>query len=312
MKPSVCVIGSSNTDLTIKSKKLPAPSETVLGDEFFIAAGGKGANQAVAARRAGAEVIFIAKIGDDSFGKNNIEKYNSEGIDTSHIIIDKDNHSGIALIMVDEEGENLIGVASNSNFNFKPEEVDERRDIIKEADIILLQNEIPPETNRRIIEIADEVKTPVILNPAPGPDKPYSEFILKRVDYLTPNKKELELVSGYNIKTRSDIELIGKNIIQELGAQTLIVTLGVEGCMLIEKKQTILIPAYKVKAIDTVGAGDCFNGYLGAMLASDKDIQESIKISAASAALSVQKRGAQPSLPKIGEVKKFLKNYQSI
>ena len=303
-KPNVLVIGSSNTDLTIKSDKLPKPAQTVLGKEFFIASGGKGANQAVAAARAGANVTFIAKIGDDIFGNNNIMTYKKDGINTNHIIIDKGNHSGIALIMVDNEGENLISVASNSNFNFKPNEIKEKEDVIKAANIILLQNEIPPATNIKIINLAYKLNKPVLLNPAPGPENPIDSELIKKIDYLTPNRNELELVSGEKISKDLDIENIGSNLIKK-GLKTLIITLGSKGSMLIDSEINH-IPAYKVRAVDTVAAGDCFNGYLGSMIASGKDIIDSIKIASAAAAISVTIRGAQPSIPKIDEVLEFI------
>jgi ribokinase len=304
-RPNVLVIGSSNTDLTIKSDKLPKPAQTVLGKEFFIASGGKGANQAVAAARAGADVTFIAKIGDDIFGNNNIKTYKEDGINTNHIIIDNGNHSGIALIMVDEDGENLISVASNSNFNFKPNEIEEKKEVIKSADIILLQNEIPPITNEKIIDLAHELNKPVLLNPAPGPKNPSNSELIKKINYLTPNKNELELVSGEIITNDLDIENIGTNLVKK-GLKTLIITLGSKGSMLIDSNQINHIPAYQVKAVDTVAAGDCFNGYLGAMIASRKNIIESIKIASAAAAISVTRRGAQPSIPKIHEVLEFI------
>lgn len=304
-KPNVLVIGSSNTDLTIKSEKLPKPAQTVLGKEFFIASGGKGANQAVAAARAGADVTFIAKIGDDIFGNNNIMTYKKDGINTNQIIVDKGNHSGIALIMVDNEGENLISVASNSNFNFKPDEIEKKKDVIKNADIILLQNEIPPGTNEKIISLTHELNIPVLLNPAPGPENPIDSELIKKIDYLTPNRNELELVSGEIISNDLDIEKIGKNLVRK-GLKNLIITLGSKGSMMIDSNQADYIPAYKVKAIDTVAAGDCFNGYLGTMIASGKNILESIKIASAAAAISVTRRGAQPSIPKINEVLEFI------
>jgi len=307
-KPHIVVIGSSNTDLTIKSNKLPSPGETVLGNEFFIASGGKGANQAVAAARAGVDVTFIAKIGNDDFGKNNIRLYEKDGIITNHIIIDEENYSGIALIMVDKKGENLISVASNSNYNLLSEELELKKDIIKSADIILLQNEIPKKTNLKAIDLSYELKTPVIFNPAPGPKDPFNNDLLRKIKILTPNRNELSLVSGKKIKTDDDIKTIGNELINN-GIENLIITLGSRGCLLINEKDVILIPAFKVKPVDTVGAGDCFNGYLGAMIASGKTILESIKIASAAAALSVTKRGAQPSIPHINEVIKFMENY---
>ncbi|MHA1232487.1 MAG: ribokinase [Candidatus Helarchaeota archaeon] len=304
-KPHVVVIGSSNTDLTIKSKSLPSPGETVLGDEFFIASGGKGANQAVAAARAGVDVTFIAKIGDDAFGKNNIELYKKDNINTNHIIIDKNNYSGIALIMIDEYGENLIAVASNSNYNFTPKEIEEKKNVIKDADIVLLQNEIPDTTNIRAISISNDLNIPCILNPAPGPKKPLQNDVLKKIKFLTPNKNELELVSGKKIGSENDLKIIGQELISK-GVENVIITLGTKGALYINSNDSIIIPAYKVKAIDTVGAGDCFNGYLGAMLASGKSILDSIKIASAAAAISVTRRGAQPSIPRIDEVLEFM------
>lgn len=303
-KPNVLVIGSSNTDLTIKSDKLPKPAQTVLGKEFFIASGGKGANQAVAAARAGANVTFIAKIGDDIFGNNNIMTYKKDSINTNHIIIDKGNHSGMALIMVDNEGENLISVASNSNFNFKANEIEEKKDVINHADIILLQNEIPPSTNEKIISLAHKLDIAVLLNPAPGPKNPLDSELIKKIDYLTPNRNELELVSGEVVTNDKDIEKIGSNLVRK-GLKKLIITLGSKGSMMIDSNHTNHVPAYKVKAIDTVAAGDCFNGYLGTMIASGKNILESIKIASAAAAISVTRRGAQPSIPRIDEVLEF-------
>lgn len=312
---TIVVIGSSNTDLVIKANKLPSPSETILGGQFFKYPGGKGANQAVAAARAGGEVIFIGKIGNDIFGDEAIRNLRNDGINTDYVIRDDANPSGIALIVVDEKGENLITVAPGSNNNLQPSEIESLKEILQEARIVLLQMEIPFKTILSTISLAAKLRIPVILNPAPAPDQKIPSNILVKIGFITPNKTELANITtnlGYHRNepsTKTDIMNRAKSLI-ELGVQNVIVTLGVEGSLLINQNELLEIPAFRVQAIDTTAAGDCFNGSLAVALVEGKTTLDAIRFASAAAAISVTRMGAQPSLPFRSEIdEKLIENY---
>lgn len=298
MKPKIVVIGSSNTDMICRVPLIPKPGETIMGTDFFIVQGGKGANQAVAAARAGGDVVFIACVGDDSFGKQAIDAYKKDGIETSYIKKIKGVASGVALINIADSGENSISVAPGANAHLTPEIINQYREVILSADIILMQLEIPIETVYQVARMAHAAKIPVVLNPAPA--REIDHDILAMLSIITPNEHEALLLSGLGIETKSVSEMAVE--IQKLGVQSVIITTGKEGALYRENDNEEIVQGIAVKAIDTTAAGDTFNGYLVVQLAQGKPIREAIKIANKAAAISVTRLGAQPSIPEIEDL----------
>jgi len=283
MSGSIVVIGSANTDMVVKSSYLPRPGETILGGDFIMTPGGKGANQAVAAAKLGGDVTFIARLGDDTLGHNAIEEYNAYGIDTSCIIKDAKAPSGVALIMVDEKGENCISVASGANANLSTDDIVANMDLIKSAGYILVQLETPLATIQRVAAIAIDYQLQLVLNPAPAQE--LSHDILKAVSIITPNQTEAALLSGVEVVDVLSAKRASA-VIKELGVSKVIITMGAQG------------------AVDTTAAGDTFNGALVVALAKGKSIQVAAEFANLAAALSVTKIGAQSSIPTLLELKK--------
>jgi len=268
-----------------------------------MAAGGKGANQAVAAARADREVVFIAQVGNDMFGRQAIESFVREGINVDYVYRDKDAPSGIALIFVGADGENSIAVASGANSRLTPADVQAAKDVISSAAILLMQLEIPMEIVQVAAEIASKAEVRVILNPAPA--QPLSNNLLKYISVLTPNETETELVTGIKIKKKSDMSTAAKALLSK-GVEAVLITLGAQGVYVATSKVRELVPAFKVEAIDTTAAGDVFNGALAVALSENKTIIEAAKFANAAAALSVTKLGAQPSAPYRNEIEDLL------
>ncbi|MDX1640188.1 MAG: ribokinase [Balneolaceae bacterium] len=304
----IIVLGSSNTDMIVKVPRIPAPGETILGGKFVQAAGGKGANQAVAAARSGGDVTFIANTGDDNFGKEAIEGFKKEGINTEYIFVDKKTPSGVALIFVDEDGENSIAVASGANGTLTPSQIRQIKDLSAGGDILLTQLETPLETVEEAIKIANENGVRVILNPAPA--QPLDDDLLKRIDILTPNQSETELLTGISVEDEESAKKAASNLLSK-GVKTVIVTLGSNGAFLMSKDIQKTIPGFNVKAKDTTAAGDTFNGALAVGLAEGKPIEKAIRWAHAAAAISVTRMGAQPSVPKQKEIREFLSKESS-
>ena len=304
MGNKIVVVGSSNTDMIIKVNRIPKPGETVLGGEFSMAPGGKGANQAVSAARAGGEVIFVTRVGDDVFGKRAIEGFIKDNINVENIIHDKNASSGIALIFVDSEGENSIAVASGANANMSPEDIKKSEDVIASASIVLMQLEIPVNTVKSVVDIAVKNNVKIILNPAPA--QKLDDNLLKDVFILTPNESEAEILTGINVKDEEGAEKAA-SVLLEKNIGCVLVTLGPNGVYVASPDFKGLIPGFKVKAVDSTAAGDVFNGALAASLAENKSLIEAIKFSNAAAALSVTKLGAQTSIPYKSEVENIKK-----
>lgn len=286
--------------MVAKTERLPVPGETVLGHGFIMAAGGKGANQAVAAARLGADVVFIGKVGDDIFGRQSVDGFLREGIDTSSLVCDAVNPSGVALITVDAWGENCIVVASGANGALLPGDVEVEK--IKHAALILMQLEIPLETVEYVAERALAFGVPVMLNPAPA--QTLSDGLLRKVAVLTPNQKEAEMLTGLRIEDRSSAERAAAALAGK-GIQTVIITMGAAGALLLDQGKFEWVAAPAVTAIDTTAAGDIFCGSLAVALAEGRLMQEATGFACAAAALSVTRMGAQPSAPKRGEVDRF-------
>jgi len=306
IKRKIAVVGSSNTDMIIKTAKIPRPGETILGGEFHMAAGGKGANQAVAAARAGGDVAFIARIGSDIFGKKAVEGFIHDGIDVKHVYKDRRAASGIALIIVGADGENSIVVASGANSHLSIDDIRRAERAISSAKILLMQLETPLETVRKAAEIAVRNKVPVILNPAPAMS--LDDRLLRRSAILTPNETETEILTGLEIKRESDMAEAAQRLLNR-GVRSVFLTLGSKGVFVASETEKIrrIIPAFKVRAVDTTAAGDVFNGALAVALAEGRPILDAARFANAAAALSVTKLGAQPSAPYRKDIEKLLK-----
>lgn len=290
---SILVIGSSNTDMTAKTAELPRPGETVLGGVFTMGAGGKGANQAVAAQRLGGKVKFICKVGKDMFGDNSIAQYEKEGLDTSGIL--RSNlPSGVALIYVDSHAENCIVVASGANGDLTEEDIEKSRKDLENCDILLLQLESPIPSVLKAAKIAHQAGKTVVLNPAPA--CPLPEELFRNIDLFIPNETELSTFSGIEVK---DVESAEKAAaaMQAKGVGKLIVTMGSKGALICEGGPSVFVPAHKVKAVDTTAAGDTFCGALCVAISEGKTLKEAAEFACAASALTVQKMGAQNSIP---------------
>lgn len=280
--------------MVIKSDRLPIPGETVIGGTFLMNAGGKGANQAVAAARQGGKVTFISKTGNDVFGKQSVELYNSEGINTDFIFSDPKNPSGVALIMVDSHGENCIAVASGANGNLTPTDIEKAKAEIETGDFVLMQLEIPIETVEYAAALAYKKGIPVILNPAPA--RTLSDKLLKCLYLVTPNETEAEILSGIKVFDWDSAKQAA-NVISAKGVENVVITMGSMGAFIKEKDQYYTVEASKVKAVDTTAAGDCFSGTLCVGLSEGKSILEAVKTASKVSAITVTRMGAQSSIP---------------
>ena len=303
MKKKVVVVGSINFDLTIKTRRLPRPGETLIGGRFTRGPGGKGANQAIAAVRAGADVSFIARVGTDSYGRDSVKHLSAERIDTRYVIHDEDVPTGVAFILVDEGGENSIVVASGANARLCPLDIDNVKDEIASAEVLLVQLESPLEAVRHAIHIAGKSDTLIIVNPAPAQHLSSSWF--HEVDVITPNKIEAEMLTGMKITDDASLAAIARRIL-DFGIPVVIITLGRQGVFLATMNGMRLIPAYEVKTIDSTGAGDVFSGSLAAFLAEGMSIEEAVMMAIASASMSVTRMGAQMSAPFRPEIESFI------
>lgn len=299
MKPTIVVVGSSNTDMVIKANHLPLPGETILGGEFFMNAGGKGANQAVASARLGGNITFICKTGDDIFGKQAIQSFKKEGIDVSYALQDAANPSGVALITVDKNAENCIVVASGANATLSAEDLQTAQQVIEQAAIVLLQLEIPLATVEFVAATASANGSIVILNPAPCCQLPASLF--PYVTVITPNQHEAEMLCGIKVTDAASAKLAAAAI-RDKGVKNVIVTLGPEGALVLSEGKYTHVPASKVEAIDTTAAGDVFNGALAVALLENKNIVEATKFACKASAISVTRLGAQSSAPYRSEI----------
>lgn len=301
MKPKIVVVGSSNTDMIVHTHHLPELGETVLGGSFAESQGGKGANQAVAAARLGADVTFVARVGRDAFGDASLAAFKAEGINTKYIIMDDKARSGVALIMVNQKGENVIVVVQGANAKLSPDDVLVAESAIKDANCLLVQLEIPLETVQAAIQLAAKHHVPVILNPAPATQLPPK--MLEMVDYLTPNETEAAfLAGGYTAKHASDAAYI---LSSKFKVKNIVITLGEKGALIVGFRKEI-VPSYPVQSIDTTGAGDAFNGGLAVALARGDKLENAVKYANAVAALSTTCRGAQASMPTESAVEAFL------
>lgn len=295
----IVVIGSSNTDMTVFTDRLPRPGETVLGGKFRMGAGGKGANQAVAARRLGGEVEFFCKLGCDVFGKDAKLHYENEGLDVSHVMI-SDKPSGVALITVDAKAENSIVVASGANSDITTDDIDSLKGVISSAGILLMQLEIPVESVMKASRIGYENNAFVILNPAPASDLPHD--IYRYISLIVPNETEASIMTGIKVNDEASAEKAA-DVLMSRGVGNVIITMGSKGSLLcIRGKSPVFTPAVKVDAVDTTAAGDTFCGGLCVALAEGRSLEEAVRFATVASSLAVQKMGAQDSIPMRSEI----------
>ena len=306
MKKNVVVVGSINLDLVSAAPKIPLKGETLIGTTFASFPGGKGANQAVAAARLGAHVSMIGKLGDDAFGAQLRANLESAGVNTAAVETDSTS-SGIAQIITAENGENVIVVVPGANGNVSPQYVQKHLAIIRDAGIVLTQLETPLETVEYLASITRREGIPLVLDPAPA--RPLPASLLAQVDWLTPNESETSSLLGLKSQNlaQEELERAAETLLQR-GSRNVLLKLGQRGCFLaLADGRRILLPAYAVRAIDSTAAGDAFNGAFASALLDGHDPVRSASWASAVAAISVTRRGAQPSMPTTAEVQAFLK-----
>lgn len=309
-RPRIVVVGSSNTDMVVKSRRIPRVGETVVGGQFVMAPGGKGANQAVAAARLGAEVTFVSKVGQDMFGDQAIAGYAREGIDTRFVFRDPEHATGVALILVDEKGENLISVASGANYHLLPDDVDRAGDAIRQAEVLVVQLETPLETVVHAARLAQAAGVYVILDPAPAPAEPLPGELLSAVTCIKPNETEAQRLTGIAVEDPVSARHAAEQLVRQ-GAASAIVTLGARGAVWLDSNQWGVVPGFRVEALDSTAAGDAFSGALACAMARRMPLADAARYACLAAALSVTRMGAQPSLPTAEELERFARQVPS-
>ena len=295
----IVVIGSSNTDMVVRTKRIPRPGETIIGGTFMMNPGGKGANQAVAASLLGGNVTFVARTGNDIFGDKSMSNYREAGINTGSVFRDENLPSGVALICVDDNAENSIVVSPGANGGLSVQDVEAVKKEIESANYLLMQLEIPMETVEYAARLASKAGVKVILNPAPAAR--LSEELLKNIYLITPNETEAELLTGITINHPEDAKYAADKLI-DMGVENVIITLGASGALIRDVNGFARQEARKVDAIDTTAAGDVFNGALCVALTEDMDIREAVRFATVAASVSVTRMGAQSSIPAREEV----------
>lgn len=302
----IAIVGSNMVDLITYVQIMPKPGETVEAPDFEIGCGGKGANQAIAAARLASQVSMVTKVGDDLFGDNTIRNFAENGVDTTHVKKVAGKSSGVAPIFVEPSGENSILIVKGANADLSPADVDAAEDMLRQADLILLQLEIPLETVAYTIRRAAEWGVRTILNPAPA-TKELKVSDISSLSFLVPNESELELLSGMPTTTEEEIVAAARSLIAQ-GIGTVIVTLGGRGARLVTADDVKVIEAVKVKPVDTTGAGDAFIGSFAHFLAATGDVEQSLNRAARYAAFSVGRRGTQKSYATAAEFEEFCKS----
>jgi len=300
----ITVVGSTNTAMIFASPSLPVPGQTILGSSFSLSPGGRGANQAVAAARSGASVTFIGRIGNDIFGEVVLDSLLQNGIDTSHIIRDKDRPSGVSSVVTDDQGRSMITVSSGANLNLSPDDLLEARQAITGADILLMQLEIPLETVRYAAGLARSSGVRVILDPSPA--LPVSDELLKSISILSPEASEAERLTGITITDELSAELAGR-ILLERGLDRVIITLRSKGAMVIDNGGAEHVPGFKMGIINSLVMNDVFNGALAVGLAEGKNFYEAVFFANAAASIAANRQGGQSTMPHRTEILNFLK-----
>jgi ribokinase len=303
MNKKITVIGSSNVDLIMKMKQLPRLGETITDADYVQTFGGKGANQAVGAARAGGSVYFVNCVGDDIFSAPMVENFKNDGINVDFVFHETGISSGTALVMIGGAGENYLSVAPGANYKLTPEYIDSAVSTISEADIIIIQNEIPQETIEHVIDTAHRLNKKVLYNFAPA--KPFNQEYLKKIWLLVVNEIEAEFLSGQKVETDAEI-IAAANTLANMGPETVIITLGSRGSYLHSKNLRHFISAFNINAVDTTAAGDVYCGSLAVALSEGKSISDAITFASAASAIAVTRLGAQPSAPGRIEIDQFL------
>jgi ribokinase len=303
MDRTVLVVGSINMDLVVRTPRIPKPGENVFGQDFRMIPGGKGANQAVGVARLGSRTLMSGRAGSDSFGDALMASLGNAGVDTSHVERDDETPTGIALITIDEMGENSIVIASGANAGFSSESVGRLAEAMSSADLVLLQLELPLDPVAEIINIARRLGTPVVLDAGPPCARPRSEFF--DVTVLTPNEAEAEALSGRSITDRASAREVARHLLAE-GPEAVVLKLGEDGAFLATRDREEFFPAYSVDVVDTTAAGDAFSAALSVALVDGKRLEDAVPFANAAGALAVTKLGAQPSLPTRRELEEFL------
>jgi len=297
------VLGSVNADHVLQVASFPRPGETLLGHSYAVIPGGKGANQAVAAARLGADIAFIACVGDDSFGANMITEFSRDGINTQAVMIEQDTPTGIAMIQVAATGENSICISAEANAFLTPERLTPHHELIEQADTLLMQLETPIATITQAAKIAKQAGTRVVLNPAPA--QPLNDALLAIVDLITPNETEAELLTGIKVTDMASAQ-VAANVLHDKGITEVMITLGSQGVWISQAGTGKQVKGFRVDAVDTTAAGDTFNGGLLAGLQAGLVLDKAIRFAHAAAAISVTRVGAQTSIPTRTEVDAFL------
>ena len=305
MKNKIVVIGSSNIDLLMKMDHLPEKGETVTDAIFMQVYGGKGANQAVAAARAGGKVAFVNCVGEDAYTPQMVQNYIKDGIDTRFVFQEENIASGHALIMIDQTGNNIISVAPGANNLLTPSKIDKALSIINEAAMIVMQFEIPEETIKYVIDLANQKNIPVLWNVAPA--RPFDFSYIPKINILVLNEVEAGFLAEMPVENEVDAEKAAEKLVAQ-GVEKVIITLGSQGAFVLTKDEKVSVPSFKVNAVDTTAAGDTFCGAFAVALVEEKSLKESLRFASAAAAISVTRIGAQPSAPKREEIDLFLKN----
>jgi ribokinase len=305
MTASVVVVGSLNMDLIIRAPRIPRPGETLLGGTFHTAPGGKGANQAVAAGRLGGRVSMVGRVGADDFGPALRAELAAAGVDHRHVSEDPDAATGVALIVVDDAGENSIVVASGANMRLTAEDVQGCTEVIAAADVLLLQLECPLRAIQKAIETARSHGVTVVLNPAPARKLPAE--VLRGIDVLIPNESETALLTGRAPQSDAEFKQAARQLLAQ-GVGIVVLTLGGRGAMLATPRDATLVPAFPVSPVDTTAAGDAFVGGFAVALGEGKSLPEAVRWGNAAGALATTRLGAQPSLPGREEVEGLLRS----
>ncbi|HIW88827.1 MAG TPA: ribokinase [Candidatus Ligilactobacillus excrementipullorum] len=292
----VTVVGSINLDTNLRVKRMVKPGETIHAKEHYSAGGGKGANQAVAAARAGAQTTFIGAVGNDAPGKQMLELLKNEGINLTGIATLANESTGQAFITVDDEGENAITIYAGANFGFGPAEIEAQSDLITGSDFVIAQFETPIPATTKAFEIAQAAGVKTILNPAPGEDQ-ISADLLKVTDMITPNETEAETITGIRVVDEASAKKAADRL-HEMGVAVVIITIGAKGAFYDYEGTSELVPAFKVKAVDTTAAGDTFIGAMSSVLKPDfTNLKDAILFGNKASSMTVQRYGAQPSIP---------------
>lgn len=291
-------------DMVVRTNRAPEAGETLMGQAFALSPGGKGANQAVAAARLGAKVTMIGRVGKDTFGTEMLEVIDREGIDIEHISTSETQATGVASIVLEESGENRIIVVPGANIDLTVEDIQALESVISQAEMVVIQLEMDLAMSEQAVAIAHRHGIPVILNPAPA--RKLKDEMLSQVTYLTPNETEAGILSGMTVDSVEAAEEAASILLQK-GVQNVIVTLGSKGALIVNAEGTKTISGFPVQAVDTVAAGDSFNGALAQQLVLGKSLEEAVGFANAVGALAVGKEGAIPSLPYLSEVEQFLK-----